>query len=677
MAASAMAPNRIVIDDVAPAVSGGAYPVKRVVGEPVDVEATVFADGHDALHVVVEWQVPGTKGWSSAPMGSVNPGLDRWGARWIPAVTGVHRFRVVAWIDHFASLRHAVERKLDAGVEVGADLLMAAALLEEASTGAPRRDAGPLVDAAAALRGGDPLPLTDPGGEARPSAGERFRARLPRKLAAVGPTIAVDVEREKALFSTWYELFPRSWSTDPRSRPHGTLRDVADQLGYVTDLGFDVLYLPPIHPIGRSFRKGPNNRETAGPGDPGSPWAIGAAEGGHDAVHPDLGTVDDLRHLVAVAAADGIEVALDLALQCSPDHPWVTEHPEWFRHRPDGSIQYAENPPKRYQDIYPLDFESPAWRGLWEALRDLTRFWVHQGIRVFRVDNPHTKPFPFWEWLIGDIRSTHPEVIFLAEAFTRPEVMHQLGRVGFSQSYTYFTWRTTKGELVDYFTELSTPPSVEEFRPNAWPNTPDILAWQLQDAPREANAVRVFLAATLCPSYGIYGPTFELADNRPAGNGKEEYLDSEKYEIRHWERDDPRSIGELIADLNRARHDQLALHTLRTLRFHPVDGEQLLCYSKTAHDGADPHPDRPHRNPVLAIANLDPAWPQAGLVHLDLPALGIDPARPFGVQDLLTGRSFTWAGSDNYVELHPATEPGHLLRVSQEPPPQIEIEIEN
>jgi starch synthase (maltosyl-transferring) len=663
MAASAWAPNRIVIDHVSPAVASGAYPVKRVVGEPVDVAATVFADGHDVLHVVAEWQAPGGRAWTAVPMQATEPGLDRWGGRWTPAVAGPHRFRVVAWVDHFASLRHAVERKLAAGVDVGPDLLAAAALLDTAA--GTRRDADALRDAAEELRAGDPVPLTDLGGHDRPSVGDRYRARLARRAAAVSRAVTVDVERERALFSTWYELFPRSWSTDPLRRPHGTLRDVADQIDYVADLGFDVLYLPPIHPIGRSFRKGPNNTEGSGPGDPGSPWAIGAAEGGHTAVHPELGTVDDLRHLVAVAADHDVEVALDLAFQCSPDHPWVTEHPEWFRHRPDGSIQYAENPPKRYQDIYPLDFEGEAWRSLWEALLEVTRFWVDQGIRVFRVDNPHTKPFAFWQWLIAELRRDHPDLILLSEAFTRPEVMHQLARVGFTQSYTYFAWRSSKEELTAYFTELSTPPSVDEFRPNAWPNTPDILAWDLHDAPREANAVRVFLAATLCPSYGIYGPAFELADNRPAGNGKEEYLHSEKYEIRRWDRNDPRSISGLIADLNRARDDQVALHTLRTLHFHAVDGDRLLCFAKTAHEGPDPDPDRPHRNPVLAVANLDPVSPQAGMVHLDLSALGLDPERPFTVHDLLGGRSFTWAGADNYVELHPDRQPGHLFRVSQ------------
>ena len=656
-----------MIEDVSPCVAGTRFPLKRVEGEPVDVEATVYADGHDELHVVLAHQQPGARGWTTTPMTAVNPGLDRWAASFTPTGTGTHRYRILAWIDRFASWQHATRRKLDAGVEVGSDLLAGAALLDAAAVGAPRAEAEALRAAAEALRAGDTGPVTDPGAPDRPAAAALMRARLRRADATVGPTVEVLVERERALCSAWYELFPRSWSTDPDRRPHGTLADVEAQLDYVAGMGFDVLYLPPIHPIGRAFRKGPNNTEGAGPDDPGSPWAIGGPEGGHTAVHPQLGTVDDVRSLAAACRARGLELALDLAFQCSPDHPWVREHPEWFRHRPDGTIQYAENPPKRYQDIYPLDFESEAWESLWEALRDVVRFWLDVGVGIFRVDNPHTKPFAFWEWLLADVRATHPDTIFLSEAFTRPAVMHRLARVGFTQSYTYFTWRVTKAELTDYFTELSTPPSVDEFRPNAWPNTPDILPWHLQDAPREVNELRLLLAAGLSPSYGIYGPAFELCDNRPANNGKEEYLDSEKYQIRRWDLDDPVSIRELIVRVNRARRSQLALHTLRTLRFHAADGEHLLCWSKTTHDGADPHPDRPERNPVLAIANLDPSTPRSGFVHLELAALGLDPGRPFDVEDLLSGRTYTWWGPDNYVELHPGTAPGHLFRVSQAP----------
>jgi starch synthase (maltosyl-transferring) len=659
------APSRIVIDGVAPLVADGRFPVKRIVGEPVVAEATVYADGHDLLYTVLSHRPPGRTSWTDVAMEHVNPGLDRWRATFTPAEQGLHRFRVIAWVDHFASWRQATARKLEAGQEVRSDLVVGAALLERAAADLNHRDATPYRRAAERLRRGEAIDVTDPGGERRPSAADLYRRRLRKVDAQVSTTVDVLVERERALFSTWYELFPRSWSPDRGSSTHGTLVDVADQIDYVADLGFDVLYLPPIHPIGHSHRKGPDNAERAGPGDPGSPWAIGSEEGGHTAVHPALGSVDDLRRLVKVAGENGIEIALDIAFQCSPDHPWVAEHPEWFVRRPDGTIQHAENPPKRYQDIYPLDFESPAWESLWRELRDVFAYWMEQGVRVFRVDNPHTKPFAFWEWVLADLRSDDPDLIFLCEAFTRPEVMHRLAQLGFTQSYTYFTWRITKGELTDYFTELSTAPSVDELRPNAWPNTPDILAWHLQDAPPTMNAVRLFLAATLSPSYGIYGPAFELADNRPARNGKEEYAESEKYQIRNWDRSDPRSIKDLVGTLNRIRHAHLALRTLRTLQFHSIDNEQLLAYSKVPHEGPDLAPDHPERNPVLCVANLDPVRPQAAEVIFDSSGLGLDPTRSYAVHDLLTDRTFEWSGERNYVELHPDSQPGHLFRVSQ------------
>ena len=665
------APSRIVVTDVAPSVAGRRYPVKRVEGEPVDVRATVVADGHDELWVVLSHQAPGAKGWVDVPMGYDNPGLDRWGARFTPFEKGLHRFKVLAWIDQYASLAHGTMRKVAAGLDVDSELLQAAAMLDDAAVVAPRDDAALLRAAAARLRAGDTVDLTDTGSPDRPSASELHRRRLRRTDAASSAVVEVLVERERAAFSAWYELFPRSTVTgDGGAHPgvgaHGTLRDVIDRLDYVGDLGFDILYLPPVHPIGLAFRKGPDNAPNAGPDDPGSPWAIGGPEGGHTAVHPGLGTVDDVRALAAAAKENGIEVALDLAFQCSPDHPWVAEHPEWFRHRPDGTIQYAENPPKKYQDIYPLDFESPAWLELWEALLDVVEFWMDQGITVFRVDNPHTKPFPFWEWLIDHVHRRDPDVIFLAEAFTRPEVMLQLARIGFTQSYTYFSWRVSKPELIEYATEISSAPSADHFRANFWPTTPDILPWHLQEAPLEAFAVRHLLAATLSASYGVYGPGFELGDNRPAGNGKEEFLASEKYEVRHWDLTGP-SLRDQIARVNRIRNEQRALHTTRTLHFHGAPNDQLLVYSKTTHEGAEPDPTAPHRNPVLCVVNLDPRASQASTLDLDLIALGVDPSRPFQVHDLLTDQHYTWQGNHPYVELHPDEQPGHLLRVSQLP----------
>ena len=650
----APAPSRIVIEDLAPQVAGGRFPVKRVVGEPVDVEATVFADGHDHVTVVVAHRPPGAKTWIEAPMDWVNPGLDRCRGRFVPDAVGVHQFRVRAWIDRVATWRDGAARKRDAGMDLTSELAAGAALLDDLATGGPKRVAGSLAAVATALRAGDDSVIADDqlGAELEALGRRALRAAD----AAGSETVAVDVEPERALFSTWYELFPRSV---------GTLAEVQDRLDEFADLGIDVLYLPPVHPIGRSHRKGRDNATEAGPDDPGSPWAIGGPEGGHTAVHPDLGTVADVAALARAAADHEIALALDLAFQCSPDHPWVSEHPEWFRHRPDGTIQYAENPPKAYQDIYPLDFDTPAWRALWDELLAVTLFWCTQGVTVFRVDNPHTKPFAFWQWLIAEVRSLHPGTIFLAEAFTRPMVMRRLGQVGFTQGYTYFTWRTSGSELVEYFSELASPPWVDEFRPNAWPTTPDILAWHLQHAPLEAFAVRLALAATLSPSYGVYGPSFELGENIPSGNDKEEFGRSEKYEIRHWDLTSARTLRPLMGDLNRIRRQQLALHTLRTLRFHGSDNDALLCFSKTAHAGASVDPARPGTATVLVVVNLDPLGVQRGTISFDAAGLGVDPARPFDVEDVLGGHSFAWQGGQAFIELDPARQPAHVFRITQ------------
>ncbi len=455
------------------------------------------------------------------------------------------------------------------------------------------------------------------------------------------------VDPIRARFSAWYELFPRSTSPDPAR--HGTFRDVIARLDYVAELGFDVLYLPPIHPIGRTFRKGPNNVETAGPGDPGVPWAIGAADGGHTAVHAELGTLTDFRALVAAAAGRGIDIALDIAFQASPDHPWVREHPAWFRSRPDGTIQYAENPPKRYQDIYPFDFESSDWRGLWNALADVFRFWLEQGVTIFRVDNPHTKAFPFWEWCIATLKRDHPEALFLAEAFTRPKPMYRLAKVGFSQSYTYFTWRNSARELAEYVTELTTTEVREFFRPNFWPNTPDILHADLQDGGRPMAAARFVLAATLSSNYGIYGPVFELGVNTAREPGSEEYLDSEKYQQRTWDLDDPNSLRGLIAIVNRARRDHPALQRTDGIRFHPITNDRLLAYSK--HDGTDA---------VLVVVSLDPRDRQAGTLDLDLGAFGLGGDDVLNALDLVSGERMDWRRGQ-FVEIDPAVSPALIL----------------
>jgi starch synthase (maltosyl-transferring) len=473
----------------------------------------------------------------------------------------------------------------------------------------------------------------------------RFTGRYLRELILV-------VDRERARFSAWYEVFPRSCAGE--AGRHGTLHDCESWLPYIASMGFDVLYLPPIHPIGHTFRKGSNNSIGSSPDDVGSPWAIGAGEGGHTSIHPALGTLDDFGHLLARAADFGIEVALDIAFQCSPDHPYVLEHPDWFRRRPDGSIQYAENPPKKYQDIYPLDFETSQWRELWEELRRVIFFWIGRGVRVFRVDNPHTKSFAFWEWLIGQVKHRHPEVLFLAEAFTRPSVMYRLAKLGFTQSYTYFTWRNTKEELTQYFTELTQAPVREYFRPNLWPNTPDILPEYLQTGGRAAFMIRIILAATLSGNYGIYGPAFELCENAPREPGSEEYLNSEKYEIKHLDLNTPESLKEFIAGVNRIRRENPALHGGAGLRFHQTDNPLVICYSQATADLS---------NIIFAIVNLDSFHTQRGWATLDLAAMGIEEGRPYQAHDLLGAGRYLWHGSRVYFELTPESLPAHIIRL--------------
>jgi starch synthase (maltosyl-transferring) len=473
--------------------------------------------------------------------------------------------------------------------------------------------------------------------------------RFATELASPLPLV---VDPEHARFSAWYELFPRSTSPDPR-RP-GTLKDCLERLPYVAGMGFDVVYLPPIHPIGRQFRKGPNNSTTAADSDPGSPWAIGGPEGGHKSIHPELGDMEDFRAVVKRASELGLHLALDIAFQASPDHPYVKEHESWFRKRPDGTIQYAENPPKKYQDIYPFDFESRDWATLWEELKSVFLFWIGEGVRVFRVDNPHTKPFPFWEWVIGQVKSEYPDALFLSEAFTRPKIMYRLAKLGFSQSYTYFPWRNVKHELITYFTELTKTSVREFFRPNHWPNTPDILTEFLQTNGRAGFTMRFILAATLGANYGIYGPAFELMENHPKQPGSEEYLDSEKYQVRRWDLNATGSLRELISLVNRIRRENAAFQNDWTLEFHPIDNEQLICYSKQSEDGSDI---------IVTVVNLDPHHLQAGYVELPLERFQIEAVRPFQAHELLTGARYLWSGPRNYVELDPASIPAHIFRI--------------
>jgi starch synthase (maltosyl-transferring) len=596
-----------------------------------------------------------TPEWTEAAMRPV--GNDRWEGTFVAGQIGTYVFTVEAWVNHFRSWWRDFERKLLAGLGTELDLLTGIELIRQSATQANGLDAEKLKEWAATLesgvagRGGAPFALNVALNVAlNPQLAELAAGYSDRGGAVRYPCeLPVRVDRVRARFSAWYEMFPRSCAEGDR---HGTFRDCEARLEYIAQMGFDVLYLPPIHPIGKSKRKGRNNNPAAAIGEPGSPWAIGSEEGGHKAIHPQLGTLEDLQRLRARAAGLGIELAMDIALQATPDHPYVRQHPEWFRHRPDGSIQYAENPPKKYEDIYPFDFESPHWRELWEEMKSIFVFWAEQGIRIFRVDNPHTKPFAFWEWLIAGVREQYPETIFLGEAFTRPKVMYRLAKVGFSQSYTYFAWRNTKHELTQYMLELTQTKVREYFRPNFWPNTPDILPENLQYQGKSAFAARLVLAATLSSCYGIYGPAFELLENAPVEPGREEYLNSEKYEIKHWEWERQDGLKDFIARINGIRQGNPAMQSNHRLRFHPIDNDQLIAYSKTTEDLS---------NRILVIVNLDAFHPQAGWLQLPLQELGLDPRQSFQVHDLLANTRFFWQGEKSYVKIDPEVSPAHIF----------------
>jgi starch synthase (maltosyl-transferring) len=639
--------RRVVVERVDPEIDCGRHPIKRVVGERVSVEADIFADGHEELGGVVLHRPQGQPEWCRAPMRLVVN--DRWRGEFQVDRLGCHLYTVQGWVDHFHTWSRDLLRRLEAGQEVGVDLLIGAGLVQAAARRASGADARALRNAAKALAGPRGAAAAVAPGLAELMARNPMR-RFPTRYRRV---LRVTVDRERARFSAWYEMFPRSAS--PEAGRHGTFADVEARLPYVAGMGFDVLYLPPIHPIGLTERKGPNNTVGGTPSDLGSPWAIGGPEGGHKAIHAELGTLADFRRLVAAAKTHGLEVALDIAFQVSPDHPYVRDHLEWFRKRPDGSVQYAENPPKRYQDIYPLEFDNPEWRSLWKELRSVFEFWIDQGVRIFRVDNPHTKPFAFWEWVIGRIRGRNPDVILLSEAFTRPKVMYRLAKLGFTQSYTYFAWRNDGWELKQYFTELTRTEVREFFRPNLWPNTPDILTEAVQTGGRAGSALRFVLAATLGASYGIFGPAFELVETAPLTAGREDYQDSEKYQVRHWDLDRPGSLRPLITRVNTIRKQHPALQQDRTLRFLATDNQMLLAYAKTAPDGSDP---------IVTVVNLDPRSRQGGWV--EVPAEPLAGHLPYRVCDLLTDAWYSWRTDGwNYVELDPAVQPAHILSVER------------
>lgn len=706
--------SRVVIEEIEPQVNAGRHPARRVVGDEVTVRAAIFADGHDQVRARLLYKRANEKRWRFVPMTA--SGNDAWSGSFTVDRLGMWEYSLLGWVDHFTTWLGDLRKRL-AAQEASSQLpalssqLSAFGAQVDAATAAAADASGPqapgglqsgagiasgdvalalrtgailLEHAAARARGGDARKLTEAARRLTALADENrpyydfpltqeqieLAEKYPELKYATRwePDLRLWVDRERARFSAWYEMFPRSAAPEPGR--HGTFADVEAQLPEIAAMGFDILYLPPVHPIGRAFRKGRNNSVTAAPGDVGSPWAIGDAEavkapahpddhGGHKSIHPQLGTFEDFDRLVHATSAHGMEIALDIAFQCSPDHPWVKEHPEWFTIRPDGSIQYAENPPKKYQDIYPLNFESTDWRGLWDELSSVFEFWIGRGVLVFRVDNPHTKAMPFWEWCLGSLRAKHPEVIFLAEAFTRPHPMYWLAKVGFTQSYTYFTWRNTKYELESYLEEITRPPVSDFYKPNFWPNTPDILHKTLQEGGRPAFLVRLLLAGTLTANWGMYGPAFELCENAPArpAPGKtesEEYLNSEKYEIRQRDRNGPGSLVPLITDVNRIRRENPALQRNDTLRFHATDNSMFLCYSKSAPG-----------NTLLMIVNLDPVYAQSGWTDLDLDALGLHPNETYFVEDLLTGARYTWRDRRNYVALRPGVQAGHILRIGK------------
>jgi starch synthase (maltosyl-transferring) len=640
----------VVIEEVAPAVDGGRYPVKREQGETVEVSADIFKEGHEVLVAFLRYRRTGERRWRERPMRLVDN--DRWAGSFVLDANARYEFTIEALADPFRSWRVDLDKRLAAGQDVASELregamLVEAAALRAAAAGCGDEEAPALRGYAARLTGDRRDDAV--GAATDPALAALMDTYLDRAHATwCERAFEIVADRERARFAAWYEFFPRSAGEAGR---HGTFKDAERELERVAAMGFDVVYLPPVHPIGRAFRKGRNNALTAGPRDPGSPWAIGGAEGGHTAVHPDLGTIDDFDRFVERARDLGLEVALDFAIQASPDHPWVREHPEWFFHRPDGTIKYAENPPKKYQDVYPVNFHGDDPRPLWDEMRRILEFWIGHGVRTFRVDNPHTKPVKFWQWLIRAVQERHPDVIFLAEAFTRPKMMKALAKAGFTQSYTYFTWRNDKRELIEYFEEITRPPVADYFRGHLWPNTPDILHETLQRGGPPAFRLRLVLAATLSSLYGIYSG-YELAENVPFAAGSEEYLDSEKYQLKSRDWNAPGNLIELIGRLNRARHEHRALQLYRNLRFYGSDDPHVLWYGKATAEGDDV---------VFVAANLDPSARHASTVEVPIHELGLAPDAAYRMQELLTGATYDWRGSRGYVELDPAVAPAQVF----------------
>ncbi len=639
----------VVIENLQPLLDGGRYPIKRIVGEDLVVEADIFKDGHDVVAAILKWRVLGKRAWRETPMDFVDN--DRWRGLCTLYDEAIHEYTVEAWTDTFRSWQGEFAKKFEAGIsDLRSEALEGSALVEAAAKRArDRADRKRLLELSRQISTGANSEI-----HAIAQSGELevLMATYPDRSAATqyDPPPRVVVDRPAALIGAWYEFFPRS--AEGRGDRGSTFRDCLSRVDDAKAMGFDVIYFPPIHPIGHTNRKGRNNSITFVPGDPGVPWAIGSEAGGHKAVEPALGTLEDFDWLQKEVRKRGMEIALDFAINCSPDHPYVNEHPDWFYKRPDGTIKYAENPPKKYEDIYPLNFRCENWRDLWAEMKSVVLFWAGRGVRIFRVDNPHTKPVAFWEYLIKGVREKYPDTIFLSEAFTKPKMMKALAKAGFNLSYTYFTWRNSKRELIEYFMELTQTEMSEYFRPNLWSNTPDILPFVLQEGGRPAFMIRVALAATLSPLYGIYSG-YELCENE-ALPGREEYLDSEKYQYKERDWNAPGNIKDWIARLNKIRKENRALQLYTNLRFHDAENDAILFYSKMT-------PARD--NIILVVVNLDPQRKQNSFVYVPIENFGQMESDVYQVQDLLSGATYTWRGRRNYVELDPDIQPAHIFLV--------------
>jgi starch synthase (maltosyl-transferring) len=648
----AIAKARAVIERIGPQLDGGQFSVKRIPNESLTVTAHIYGDGHDIVRALLLHRKVGEKKWIEEPFHEVDN--DEWSGSFLTGKPGMYEFTVVAWIDHALSWHHGFCKKAETGEKLDLELRIGAELLRKIAAQSKGEDAVWLKKTADLFENEEQY--VNAVIIAKSERLEDLIESIPlRENETVGQILPLLVEREKAQFSTWYEFFPRSASPDPART--GTFKDCEALLPLIADWGFDTLYFPPIHPIGISHRKGKNNSTTAHPGEPGSPWAIGSHLGGHKAINPELGTMADFEKLVKAAKKQGIEIALDIAYQCSPDHPYVKEHPQWFRWRPDGTVQYAENPPKKYQDVLPINFETEDWENLWNELKSIIEFWIGKGINIFRVDNPHTKPFIFWQWIMAEMRRDHPQVIFLSEAFTRPKIMARLAKVGFQQSYSYFTWRQTKAELEEYLTDLTQTELRDYFRGNFWPNTPDILPFYIQKTEHAHSAARYVLAATLSSNYGMYGPVYELLENEPMP-GKEEYFNSEKYEARHWDWHTATPFRELIRKINRIRKENAAFHTTFNIQFCETDNENLIAYYKISQDKS---------NQVLTVVNLDPVNKQTGWVKLPETLMPAHEGHTLEMHDLMDESHYRWNRQWNYVELDPRLISAHIFHITALP----------